>query len=73
MPASKIKELVDYLAQGRTDEERTAFIHTFQNGLTVREGQKPLEEDDERRRKVLLLVLAEVKGLGEGSEKGPPS
>ena len=58
------------MAQGRTDEEKATFIQPFQTALTVQEGQKPLEEDEAHRRKILVQVLAEVKGLGEGSEKG---
>ena len=59
------------MAQGRTDEERTAFIQPFSHALTTKEGEKSLEEDEERRRKVVKLVVEQVKGLGEGSEKGP--
>ncbi|KIP08329.1 hypothetical protein PHLGIDRAFT_69543 [Phlebiopsis gigantea 11061_1 CR5-6] len=65
----QIKELVDYLAQGHSDEERATLLQQFQDALTVQEGRKPLQEDAERTKSVLTLVLAEVKGLGEGSEK----
>ncbi|GJE84538.1 PCI-domain-containing protein [Phanerochaete sordida] len=65
----QIKELVNYLAQGRSDEEKAAFIQPFEDALTVKEGEKSLEEDAERRRNVLKLVLEQITGLGEGSEK----
>jgi translation initiation factor 3 subunit M len=38
--------------------------------LKTTEDEKPLEEDKERRQKILSMVLKEVKGLGEGSDKG---
>ncbi|KAI0089175.1 PCI domain-containing protein [Irpex rosettiformis] len=65
----QIRELVNYLAQGRSDEEKATFIQPFENDLTISEGQPPLEEDEERRRAVLEKVVAEVKGLGQGSER----
>ena len=66
----QIRELVNYLAQGRSDEEKTAFVQPFEDILATPEGQKPFEEDEERRRVVLEKVVAEVKGLGQGSERG---
>ena len=66
----QIKELVNYVAEGRSDEDRAGFVQRFEEALAVKEGEKSLEEDPAHRRKVLELVLAEVRGLGEGSEKG---
>ncbi|KDQ64446.1 hypothetical protein JAAARDRAFT_28075 [Jaapia argillacea MUCL 33604] len=65
----QIQELVNYLTRGRSDEERLAFIQPFQDALRTPEGGKPLGEDVERKRKIFAMVLAEVKGLGDGSEK----
>jgi translation initiation factor 3 subunit M len=50
-------------------EERGAFIRPFQDALKTTEAQK-LEENKEKRRKIFSMVLKEVKGLGEGSDKG---
>lgn len=41
--------------------------------MTTPEGQKPIDEDEERRRSVLGSVIEQVKGLGEGTEKGTSS
>jgi len=62
--------LTNYLARGRNDEDRTAFIRPFVDELMPKENQKPLEEDDERRRAVLDMVVQRVNGLGEGTDKG---
>ena len=61
---------MNYLAQGRSDEEKTGYVQSFEEILTTSEGQKPLEEDEERRRRAITLVLKEVNGLGGGSDKG---
>jgi translation initiation factor 3 subunit M len=68
--AFQIRELVDYLARGLVDESRLTFIKPFQEALVTDKRQKPFDEDPERRRKVISMVLAEVKGLGQGSERG---
>jgi len=66
----KIQELVNYIIRTRPEEERIAFIHPFQDAMKTGEGQKPMEEDQERKKKVFAMVLSEVKGLGDGNEKG---
>ena len=66
----KIQELVNYLARGLSDEARTAFIKPFQEVLITRSDQKPLDEDDERRRQTIIMVLGEIKNLGQGSDRG---
>ena len=58
------------MAEGKSDEERAAYVQQFSGALTITEGQKPLDKDPERRRRVVGLVVKEVKGLGTGSEKG---
>jgi translation initiation factor 3 subunit M len=58
------------LVRNRPEEERTAFIRPFQDALRTEEGGKPIEEDEDRRRKIFDMVLCEVKGLGDGTEKG---
>lgn len=70
LPFSQILELVNYLALSLPEDQRPNYVQPFQDVLTTQEGQKPIEEDEERRRKALTLVLGEVKGLGEGSERG---
>ncbi|PIL37471.1 hypothetical protein GSI_01165 [Ganoderma sinense ZZ0214-1] len=65
----QILELVNYLARALPEDGRPAYIQPFQESLATPEGQKILEEDEDRRRKVFTSVLAEVKGLGDGSEK----
>lgn len=66
----KIRELVNCLAQGRSDEEKATFVQPFEEALTTAGGQKPFEQDEERRRKVLALLLPEVNSIGSGSERG---
>lgn len=69
-PVKQIQELVNYVVRNRSEEDRAAFIKPFQDALKTGEGQKPLEEDIDRRKKIFLMVLNQVKGLGDGSEKG---
>ncbi|CAA7260135.1 unnamed protein product [Cyclocybe aegerita] len=65
----QILDLLSYLAKGRSDEERAAFVAPFQNALRSGEGKKPIEEDELRRKLILSKLLPEVKGLGDGSDK----
>ena len=65
-----LRELVEYTARSLPEEERQAFIRPFQDVLKTAEGSKPLSEDDERRAKLLGMLLKEIKGLGEGTDKG---
>lgn len=58
------------MVRNQSEEDRAAFIKPFQGALRTGEGKKPLEEDVERRQKILSMVLSQVKGLGDGSEKG---
>ncbi|PCH40893.1 PCI-domain-containing protein [Wolfiporia cocos MD-104 SS10] len=67
--AEQIRELVDYIARSRPEEERPAFVQPFVDVLETTESQGPIEEDEARRKKVLTMVLGEVKGLGDGSDK----
>ncbi|KAG6828491.1 hypothetical protein H0H92_007806 [Tricholoma furcatifolium] len=66
----QIQELVNYIVRNRSDEERAEFIRPFQDALKTPEGQKPLDDDIERKRRIFQMVVAEVKGLGDGTEKG---
>jgi translation initiation factor 3 subunit M len=70
---SQTQELVNYIVRNRSEEERTTFIRPFQEALRTEKTQKPIEEDEERRRTIFSMVLIEIKGLGEGSDKGRPS
>ncbi|KAJ7098753.1 hypothetical protein B0H15DRAFT_901333 [Mycena belliarum] len=65
----QIQELVNYIVRNRPEEERTAFIRPFQDVMKTEPGKPPLAEDEDRRRKILSMVLADVKSLGDGSEK----
>ncbi|KAL6309844.1 PCI-domain-containing protein [Sparassis latifolia] len=67
--SEQIRELVVYLARGHPEEERASYIQPFQDVLTVADNEKPIEEDEDRRRKVLTMVVSEVKGLGDGTDK----
>ena len=66
----KILELVGYLARSVPEEERAAFVAQFQDAVKSEEGKPPIEEDVERRKAAVKSVAKEVKGLGDGSEKG---
>ena len=61
---------MNYIVRNRSEEERTTFIRPFQEALRTEKTQKPIEEDEERRRNIFSMVLKEIKGLGEGSDKG---
>lgn len=61
----QILELVSYLARGRAEEEQAAYIQPFQDALSKSDGQ-----DGGSKRQILGKVLGEVKGLGEGPERG---
>jgi translation initiation factor 3 subunit M len=63
-------EELSYIMRNRSDEERSAFIMPFQNALKPGEGKKPIEEDEQRRKLILSKLMQEVKGLGDGSDKG---
>ncbi|KAF9809857.1 hypothetical protein IEO21_07218 [Rhodonia placenta] len=67
--SEQIRELVDYLALSQPEDQRPAFVQPFADVLEIADGQPPIEEDEPRRTKVLTMVLGEVKGLGDGSEK----
>lgn len=67
---NQIQELVDYLARGRSDEERIAYIKPFVEALMPKEGRKPFDEDEARRRGVLEMVLSRVQNMGDGTERG---
>ena len=66
----KVQELVDYVIRGRSDEERQAVIRSFAEAIKTDERQKPFGEDYDRRRRTFTHLLSEVKGLGDGTDKG---
>jgi translation initiation factor 3 subunit M len=66
---SQIQELVNYLVRNRSEEERNAFIRPFQDALKTHNAKK-LDEYEKGKRVVFGMVLKEVKGLGEGNDKG---
>ncbi|KAJ3537721.1 hypothetical protein NM688_g6635 [Phlebia brevispora] len=66
----QIKELLDYLSRGQSEEEKAAFLQPFVDAFATPEGQKPLEEDEAKRKQLITLVLKEVKGLGDGKIEG---
>ncbi|KAI0920978.1 hypothetical protein AcW1_004894 [Taiwanofungus camphoratus] len=70
--AEQIRELVDYLARGLPEGERTSESQPFlpfQDVLAPGKGQKSIEDHEDARRKALIMVLTQVKGLGDGTEK----
>ena len=64
---SQIRELVDYLARGLSEDERQK---SFDQILELVKTDPPTISKEDQV-KVLSLLVPEVKGLGEGSEKGP--
>ena len=72
----QIKELVDYLARGHSDDDRQKSFGQILELIKVElppVGETPREPpatSQENQVKVLSLLVPEVKGLGEGSEKG---
>lgn len=65
----QILELVSYIVRNRSEDERNSFVGPFHNALKLVEGKKPIEKDEPRRKLIISKVLADVKGLGEGSDK----
>jgi hypothetical protein len=63
-------ELAGYISQSRPEPERAPYVQSIQQHLVVEEGQTPLSEDISRRREVFSHLLRDVKGLGEGAERG---
>lgn len=61
---------MNYVVRNQSEEDRAAFIKPFQDALKTPQGGKPLEENVERRREIFSMILTQVKGYGEGSEKG---
>jgi hypothetical protein len=61
---------VNYIVRNRSEDERASFIRPFQEAFKTADGDKSVEEDEERRKAVFSMVLTEVGGLGDGSEKG---
>ena len=72
----QIRELVDYLARGLSEDDRKKSFCQILELVTTEpppEGETPQEPptiSEENQVKVLSLLVPEVKGLGEGSEKG---
>jgi hypothetical protein len=67
---TQITELAGYIAQSRPEPERAPYVQSIEQKIAVEEGQTPLSEDIERRREVFSAVFGDVKGLGEGTERG---
>jgi len=72
----QIRELVDYLARGLSDDDRQK---SFGQVLELVKAEQPPEDEtpqappaisQEAQVKVFSLLIPEVKGLGDGSEKG---
>jgi translation initiation factor 3 subunit M len=73
----QIQELVDFLARSHPEDQRLIFIAPFQEVLKIEKdeenGSEPSELTQEvldKRKKVVSMVITEVKGFGDGSEKG---
>ncbi|KAI0787178.1 hypothetical protein BC629DRAFT_1515435 [Irpex lacteus] len=65
----QIRELVNYLAQGRSDEEKASFTQPLEDALATAEGQKPFEEDEERRRAVFEKVVRRSRDLAKAQSE----
>lgn len=68
--SSQVLELLSYITRNRSDEERAAFVAPFQNALKSGDGRKPIDEDENRRKLILSKLVQEIRGLGDGSDKG---
>jgi translation initiation factor 3 subunit M len=66
----QIAELAGYISLGRPEPERAPYVQSIREKLAVEEGQKPLSEDVSRRRELFSVVFGDVKGLGEGTDRG---
>lgn len=66
----QITELAGYIALSRPEPERAPYAQSIQKKLAVEDGQTPLSEDIGRRREVFSSVFGDVKGVGEGTERG---
>jgi translation initiation factor 3 subunit M len=65
----QIRELVDYLARGLSEDNRQKSFGQILELVNT----EPPTISKENQAKVLSLLVPEVKGLGEGSEKGVQS
>ena len=66
----QIVELAGYIAQSRPEPERAPYVQSIRQRLAVGEGQTPLTKNLAWRREVFSVVFRDVKGLGEGAERG---
>jgi hypothetical protein len=72
----QIRELVDYLARGLSDDDRQKSFGQILELVKAKpppEGETPqappaISQEDQVE--VLSLLVPEIKGVGEGSEKG---
>lgn len=62
--------MVKYLARPENEESRLHFIKPFQDALVTADGQTPLADDENRRKRIVELLVAEIRGLGDGNERG---
>ena len=63
----KIIELAEYISRSLPEADRAAYVQAAQERVG---GETPLEQDETRKKDVVGWVVGEVKGLGEGSERG---
>jgi hypothetical protein len=69
----QIKELVGFLARGLSEDDRQKSFGQILELINTEPPPTPQEPpaiSQENQVKVLSLLVPEVKGLGEGSEKG---
>lgn len=66
----QVRDLVTYIARGLAEDARPPYFKPFQEAIEGIDAATPSPELEERKRKALTLVLAAVKGLGEGSDRG---
>ena len=63
----KIVELAEYISRSLPEADRAAYVQAAQERVG---GETPLDQDEGRKKDVVGWVVGEVKGLGEGSERG---
>jgi len=67
--SEQIKELVTYIARSKPEADRPSFTAPFQESLTVKEGDKSLEDDESKRKNIIAQVFGAITGSEDGSAR----
>ncbi|KAI0296093.1 hypothetical protein B0F90DRAFT_1811347 [Multifurca ochricompacta] len=65
----QITELAGYISQSRPEPERASYLQSIQQKLVTEEDQTLPSNNIARRREAFSVVLGDVNGLGEGTER----